>query len=64
MWGAGLDPANFRRKVLATPGFVEPVHGAARLTGGRGKPAALYEAGPATALHPPLLRPPAEGRPS
>ncbi|MGW2081225.1 NUDIX domain-containing protein [Streptomyces sp. NPDC001939] len=64
VWGAGLDPANFRRKVLATPGFVEPVHGAARLTGGRGKPAALYEAGPATALHPPLLRPPAEGRPS
>lgn len=64
MWGAGLDPANFRRKVLATSGFVEPVHGAARLTGGRGKPAALYKAGPATALHPPLLRPPAEGRPS
>ncbi|MFE4718444.1 hypothetical protein ACFRLW_18760, partial [Streptomyces sp. NPDC056728] len=64
VWGAGLDPANFRRKVLATPGFVEPVHGAARLTGGRGKPAALYKAGPATALHPPLLRPPAEGRPS
>ncbi|MEV6795840.1 NUDIX domain-containing protein [Streptomyces sp. NPDC051320] len=60
VWGAALDRANFRRKVLATPGFVEPVAGAARLTGGRGKPAALYRAGPATALYPPLLRP--EGR--
>ncbi|MGW1764788.1 NUDIX hydrolase [Streptomyces sp. NPDC002073] len=61
VWGTALDPPNFRRKVLATPGFVEPVPGAARLTGGRGKPAALYRAGPATALHPPLLRPRPEG---
>ena len=57
VWGTALDPPNFRRKVLATPGFVEPVPGAARLTGGRGKPAALYRAGTATTLHPPLLRP-------
>ncbi|MEV8316749.1 NUDIX domain-containing protein [Streptomyces sp. NPDC059900] len=57
VWAADLDPANFRRKVLGTPGFVEAIPGAARLTGGRGKPAALYRAGPATALHPPLLRP-------
>ncbi|MFJ6796371.1 NUDIX hydrolase [Streptomyces sp. NPDC091268] len=57
IWDTGLDRPNFRRKVLATPGFVEAVPGAARLTGGRGKPAALYRAGPATALHPPLLRP-------
>lgn len=56
VWGSVLDRPNFRRKVLATPGFVEPVPGAARLTGGRGKPAALYRAGDATALHPPLLR--------
>ncbi|GAA0624247.1 NUDIX hydrolase [Streptomyces crystallinus] len=62
VWGTALDRPNFRRKVLATPGFVEQVAGAARLTGGRGKPAALYRAGAATALHPPLLRP--EGRPS
>lgn len=60
VWGTTLDRPNFRRKVLATRGFVEPVAGAARLTGGRGKPAALYRAGPSTALHPPLLRP--EGR--
>ncbi|GAA3147357.1 NUDIX domain-containing protein [Streptomyces rectiviolaceus] len=57
VWGAELDPANFRRKVLGTSGFVDAIPGAARLTGGRGKPAALYRAGPATALHPPLLRP-------
>ncbi|MGW1895185.1 NUDIX hydrolase [Streptomyces sp. NPDC002004] len=60
VWGTTLDRPNFRRKVLATPGFVEPVPGAARLTGGRGKPAALYRAGTATTLHPALLRP--EGR--
>lgn len=62
VWGTPLDRPNFRRKVLATPGFVEPVPGAARLTKGRGKPAALYRAGDATTLHPPLLRPPSEGR--
>jgi 8-oxo-dGTP diphosphatase len=64
VWGTALDRPNFRRKVLTTPGFVEPVPGAARLTGGRGKPAALYRAGTATTLHPPLLRPPREGSPS
>ncbi len=64
VWGTVLDRPNFRRKVLATPGFVEPVPGGARLTGGRGKPAALYRAGPATALHPPLPRAPREGRPA
>ncbi|MEU9862311.1 NUDIX domain-containing protein [Streptomyces sp. NPDC047971] len=62
VWGVELDRPNFRRKVLATPGFVQAVAGPPRLTGGRGKPAALYRAGEATALHPPLLRP--EGRPT
>ncbi|MGW5402413.1 NUDIX hydrolase [Streptomyces sp. NPDC003952] len=62
VWDTALDRPNFRRKVLATPGFVEAVPGAARLTGGRGKPAALYRPGPATTLHPPLLRP-TEGHP-
>ncbi|WP_327174976.1 NUDIX hydrolase [Streptomyces sp. NBC_01335] len=60
VWGTALDRPNFRRKVLATSGFVEAVEGPPRRTGGRGKPAALYRAGTATALHPPLLRP--EGR--
>ncbi|MBT2529508.1 NUDIX hydrolase [Streptomyces sp. ISL-99] len=57
VWGVELDRPNFRRKVLASPGFVEPVQGAPRRTGGRGKPAALYRSGTAAALHPPLLRP-------
>ncbi|MGC5346530.1 NUDIX hydrolase [Streptomyces sp. DT24] len=60
VWGVALDRPNFRRKVLTTPGFVRAVDGPPRRTGGRGKPAALYRAGAATALHPPLLRP--EGR--
>ncbi|MFB6816905.1 NUDIX domain-containing protein [Streptomyces sp. NPDC056347] len=60
VWGVELDRPNFRRKVLTTPGFVQAVEGAPRRTGGRGKPAALYRAGVATTLHPPLLRP--EGR--
>ncbi|MFJ2651329.1 NUDIX hydrolase [Streptomyces sp. NPDC087420] len=60
VWGVELDGPNFRRKVLATPGFVQAVDGPPRRTGGRGKPAALYRAGAATTLHPPLLRP--EGR--
>ncbi|MFH8612446.1 NUDIX hydrolase [Streptomyces sp. NPDC018029] len=64
VWGAELDPANFRRKVVGTAGLVEAVPGAARLTGGRGKPAALFRAGTATALHPPLLRPAPEGQSS
>ncbi|MFF4751168.1 NUDIX hydrolase [Streptomyces sp. NPDC002514] len=64
VWGVPLDRPNFRRKVLAVPGFVEPASGATRLTGGRGKPAALYRAGGATALHPPLLRPSREGHPA
>lgn len=57
VWGVRLDSPNFRRKVLATPGFVEALEGPPRRTGGRGKPAALYRAGAATTLHPPLLRP-------
>ncbi|WP_329016661.1 NUDIX hydrolase [Streptomyces sp. NBC_00690] len=57
VWGVELDRPNFRRKVLATPGFVEAVDGPPRRTGGRGKPAALYRAGTATVLHPPLMRP-------
>ncbi|RYJ25505.1 Nudix-like regulator [Streptomyces sp. L-9-10] len=60
VWGVELDRPNFRRKVLTTPDFVQTVEGPPRRTGGRGKPAALYRAGPATTLHPPLLRP--EGR--
>lgn len=55
VWNAALHPANFRRKVLSTPGFVKALgsKGGSR-TGGR--TAALYEAGEAILLHPALLR--------
>ncbi len=53
-WGVDLDPANFRRKVLSTGGFV--VDTGERVPVGRGKPAARYHRGPATELHPAMLR--------
>jgi 8-oxo-dGTP diphosphatase len=54
VWGVELHPANFRRKVLATPGFVAP-------TGDRGPTGRgwteLYTRGATAQLHPALLRP-------
>lgn len=55
VWGVALDPRNFYRKVQALPGFLEPVSAERRTTGGR--PARLFRAGPATTLHPSLVRP-------
>ena len=57
VWDIALHEANFRRKVLGTPGFVEPT-GATAPTDGR--PAQLYRRGPAERLHPPILRPPSD----
>jgi 8-oxo-dGTP diphosphatase len=54
-WDADLEPANFRRKVLSTPGFVEPT-GANRAVG-TGRPAELYDRGGDAVLRPPMLRP-------
>jgi 8-oxo-dGTP diphosphatase len=54
VWGVRLDPRNFHRKVTGTPGFVEPTGSTSTRDGGR--PAQLYRAGGAQALHPPLLR--------
>jgi 8-oxo-dGTP diphosphatase len=54
VWGATLEPNNFRRKVQATDGFV--IETAAARTG-PGRPARLYRPGHAATLHPPLLRP-------
>ncbi|MCX7620546.1 MAG: NUDIX hydrolase [Acidimicrobiales bacterium] len=54
VWGQPLHEGNFRRKVLSTPGFVEPT-GSVAPTDGR--PAQLYRKGGATRLHPPILRP-------
>jgi 8-oxo-dGTP diphosphatase len=54
IWGCDLHPANFRRKILATAGFVVPT-GEKRSTG-RGW-ADLYTRGAATRLHPPIPQP-------
>jgi 8-oxo-dGTP diphosphatase len=64
VWGKAPDLGNFRRKVLSTEGFVaeaERSPAAAGPTGGR--PPLLYQRGPATLIHPPMLRPPQEPEP-
>ena len=65
VWAVTLHPANFRRKVLSTPGFVEST-GDERSTG-RGW-TELYRAAGGSVLHPAMLRPaepaPAAQRPA
>ncbi|MHA3700623.1 NUDIX hydrolase [Jatrophihabitans sp. YIM 134969] len=57
VWGHAPDPANFRRKVLATPGFVTPVQRSESApTRSGGRPPELYRSGGATAVSPPLSR--------
>lgn len=56
VWDVELDPANFRRKVVSTPGFVEPSDGTARPGPSGGRPARRYRSGGATRLHPAMLR--------
>jgi 8-oxo-dGTP diphosphatase len=57
VWGVPLDPRNFHRKVTGTPGFLVPVGKPAPVGPDGGRPAALYRRGPATSLHPAMLRP-------
>ena len=57
VWGVPLHAANFARKVLGVDGFVEPIGEQQSSAAGRGRPAALYRPGPATALTPAMLRP-------
>lgn len=54
VWRVRLDPRNFHRKVTSADGFVEPAGGT--VIRERGRPAQLFRRGPATLLHPPLLR--------
>ncbi|WP_053620204.1 NUDIX domain-containing protein [Nocardiopsis sp. NRRL B-16309] len=57
VWGRPLHGANFHRKILATPGFVEDTGRLAERGGpGGGRRARLYRPGGAAFLHPPLLR--------
>ena len=55
VWGQPLDRANFRRKVLATQGFVVPT--GKRRTGKRGgAPGTVYRPGAGGVMEPPLMR--------
>jgi 8-oxo-dGTP diphosphatase len=54
VWGRRLDPGNFQRKVAGTPGMLEDTGW--RTAGGRGRPATLFTAGPATEVWPPMSR--------
>ncbi|WP_346129471.1 NUDIX hydrolase [Lentzea roselyniae] len=54
VWGISLDPRNFHRKVTGVDGLLEATGETTTRDGGR--PAALFRRGPATALHPPLVR--------
>jgi 8-oxo-dGTP diphosphatase len=56
VWGTELHVGNFRRKVLSTQGFVEPV-GHKVIRGDSRRPAELYRRGDAAILHPAMLRP-------
>lgn len=52
VWSVPLHPANFRRKVLATPGFV-----VSDATAGDRRGPDLFRRGTAALLHPAMLRP-------
>lgn len=60
VWDVRLDPPNFHRKVTEAEGFLTPTGRRSAAQGGR--PATLYQAGPATRLTPPMMRP--RARPS
>lgn len=54
VWGQELDPRNFHRKVTSVEGFLIATGEQTIRHGGR--PAMLYRSGPATLLHPAILR--------
>jgi len=54
VWGAALDLRNFHRTITGLEGLLVPP---GRIARDGGQPAQLYRRGPATALHPPMLRP-------
>lgn len=54
IWGRTLDPGNFQRKVLATPGFLTDTGW--HTAGARGRPATLFQAGEGGEIWPPMSR--------
>jgi 8-oxo-dGTP diphosphatase len=55
VWGVELDRPNFHRKVTESAGFVEST--GEKRPSPNGRPAALYRAGGADVLSPPMMRP-------
>ncbi|GLZ35105.1 NUDIX hydrolase [Lentzea sp. NBRC 105346] len=55
VWGVGLDPRNFYRKVQGVPGFIAEAGPDRRTT--KGRPARLFRAGVRRTLQPPITRP-------
>jgi 8-oxo-dGTP diphosphatase len=55
VWDQKLQRANFRRKVLSTPGFVEATRQRRQGRAG-GAPAAVYRPGSGSTLTPPMMR--------
>ncbi|NUT92478.1 MAG: NUDIX hydrolase [Saccharothrix sp.] len=55
VWGVELDKPNFHRKVTEAEGFIVPTGGKRPTPNGR--PAALYRAGDAAVISPPMTRP-------
>ncbi|MFD7653950.1 NUDIX domain-containing protein [Actinosynnema sp. NPDC059797] len=55
IWGLRLDAPNFHRKVREADGFLVATGG--KRASPLGRPAALYRAGDATQLAPPMIRP-------
>jgi len=56
-WGMSLDPANFRRKVLATQHFVVPTGMHGKVSAEGGKRPELYRSYGRARLHPPMVPP-------
>lgn len=54
VWDTRLDARNFHRKISGADGFLVPT--GERVSQRVGRPAALYRRGPATLLHPAMLR--------
>lgn len=54
IWDTTLDPRNFHRKLTGAAGLL--IRTGETTTRAGGRPAQLYRPGPATALHPPMVR--------
>ena len=56
IWDAELDPGNFQKKVLSSPGFIIDLGRNADSSQTGGRPAKLYSAGTETLLNSPIRR--------